>query len=49
MSKGTTLRSVRISDEVWLPAKAKAEAEGVSLSDVIRDALTSFTEDQPES
>lgn len=39
MSAGTTLRNVRIPDEVWDAAKAKAEAEGRSVSEVIRTYL----------
>lgn len=39
MSRGTTHRTVRIEDGLWVAAKAKAEAEGVNLSDVIREAL----------
>jgi len=42
MSRGTTHRSVRVEDELWLPAKAQAESEGVNLSDVIRDALRAY-------
>lgn len=42
MSRGTTHRSVRVEDELWLPAKDKAEAEGTNLSDVIRDALRAY-------
>ena len=28
----TPLRSVRVPDEVWIPAKARAEAEGIPLN-----------------
>ena len=44
MSKGTTHRTVRIEDGLWNAAKAKADAEGVSLSDVIRAALRAYVE-----
>ncbi len=44
MSRGTVHRTIRIEDALWLPAKEKAEAEGIHLSDVIRDALRAFIE-----
>jgi len=47
MSRGTVPRTMRIADEIWLPAKAKAEAEGIHLSDVVRDALKKYAADQP--
>ena len=40
---GTTLRNVRVEDDLWLPAKAKAQAEGRTLSDVIRQALRKYS------
>ena len=42
MTRGTTHRTFRAEDELWLPAKAKAEAEGRNLSDVLRDALRAY-------
>lgn len=39
---GTKLRNVRVEDELWLPAKTKAESEGRTLSDVIREALRRY-------
>lgn len=42
MSRGTIQRSVRIADDIWNSAKTKAEDEGTTLSEVIRDALLSF-------
>lgn len=38
----TPQRSVRVGDEVWLPAKAIAESRGESLSEVIRAALERY-------
>jgi predicted HicB family RNase H-like nuclease len=35
----TPNRNVRVSDEVWDAAMARAVAEGVSVSSVVRDAL----------
>ena len=44
MSKGTTHRTVRIDDELWNQAKAKADADGVNLSIIIREALRQYVE-----
>ena len=44
MSRGTIHRTVRVDDELWNAAKEKAEAEGVSLSEVIRQALQAFVD-----
>lgn len=42
MSRGTPHRAVRVDDELWDAAKAKAEERGESLSDVIREALRQY-------
>jgi antitoxin component of RelBE/YafQ-DinJ toxin-antitoxin module len=42
---GTTRRSVRISDELWEAATSKAEAMGLSVSDILRAALERFVEE----
>ena len=39
MSKGTTRRSIRIDDDLWYKAKEQAEAEGIDLSDLMRQLL----------
>jgi len=49
MSRGTTHRTVRIEDGLWLSAKAKAEAESRNLSDVIRDALRAYVAEDGDS
>lgn len=49
MSRGTIHRTFRIEDDLWLPAKAKAEAEDVNLSDVVREALRVFIADDGAS
>jgi predicted HicB family RNase H-like nuclease len=36
------IRSVRVSDQLWAKAKAKARAEGKSVSEVIVDFLKEF-------
>lgn len=40
------LRSVKVPDEIWVPAQEKAKAEGKSLSQVIREALSKYAEKQ---
>lgn len=40
--KGTTRRSVRVPDEVWNSAAARAAAEGRDLSEVIRTMLIEY-------
>lgn len=45
MSRGTIHRTVRVPDEIWLPAKEKADEEGETLSEVIRRALTEYIAD----
>lgn len=41
-SKGTPHRPIRIKDELWLPAKEKAAAQGTNASEVIRRLLTEW-------
>lgn len=38
----TPVRNARIPDEVWLPAVAKAEAEGISASEAMTEALRQY-------
>jgi len=45
--KGTTMRGVRVPDEVWLPALAVARRRGENLSDVIRQALSEYATTPP--
>ncbi len=40
----TPLRAVRISDELWYRALALAEANGDNLSQIMRDALDEYVE-----
>lgn len=47
MARGTTLRNVRIADELWTSAQKKAAAEGVTVSEVVRDLLTGWVTQQP--
>lgn len=36
------LRSIKMSDEVWNPAKERAAAEGIPLAVIIRNALIAY-------
>lgn len=38
----TPIRSVRIPDEEWHAAVAKARTEGTTVTEVVRDALRQF-------
>lgn len=43
----SNLRTVRIDDELWDAAKARAASEGVPLSVVIRNQLTAYVAPEP--
>jgi predicted DNA binding CopG/RHH family protein len=43
---GTTLRNVRISEELWTAAQERAEREGTNVSEVMRELLQGWV-DQP--
>lgn len=43
MARGTPLRNIRVSDELWQAAKLKAGAEGTSVTEVIIRALEQYT------
>lgn len=38
----TTLRNVRVDDDLWSAAQTRAETEGTTVSDVIRAALETY-------
>lgn len=42
MPRGTTLRNVRVADDLWQRARAVAQVRGESLSDVLRAALERY-------
>lgn len=46
-SKGTARRSIRLEDDLWTAACAKAAAEGTDVSTVIRRALTRYVTAAP--
>lgn len=39
MPRGTTLRNIRVPDELWEAAQAKAKREGRNVSEVVRELL----------
>lgn len=47
MSKGTPLRSVRVPDELWVRALARAEEEQTSVTAVLVEALRVFVTPPP--
>ena len=42
MSKGTTPRAIRISDDLWQEAKVVAERRSDTISEVVRLALEEY-------
>lgn len=44
MTRGTTLRNVRVADDLWQRARAVADERDESLSDVMRTALERYVE-----
>jgi len=47
MYRGTTIRSIRISDQVWDAAKEATERRGETISDVVRRALEAYVAAHP--
>jgi predicted HicB family RNase H-like nuclease len=45
----TPARSFRIPDEIYKPALEKARAEGVSLADIVKDALIEYVGDDEDA
>lgn len=41
---GTTLRNVRIADELWQAAQRYADQHGTTVSDLLREHLQQLTE-----
>lgn len=44
MAKGTTLRNVRIAEELWGAAQQRANCESTTVSEVIRRLLTEWVD-----
>lgn len=42
MSRGTTIRAVRVADDPWEPALARARREGGTVTAVVVAALTAY-------
>lgn len=42
MPRGTTLRNIRVADDLWVAARAVAASRGENLSTVIRAALERY-------
>lgn len=49
MSRGTPHRTMRIEDDLWDRAQAKAKERGEHVSDAVRRALELYAEDQHPS
>lgn len=45
----TPIRTIRIADEVWIPAQAKAKREGRNVSEVVREFLTDYAGEDESS
>jgi hypothetical protein len=41
--RGTTLRNIRISEDLWIQAQIKAQQQSRTVSDVVREFLTVWT------
>ncbi len=46
--KGTRIRNVRVPDDIWLPAKTRAEREGTTLTAVIVQRLGEYGAERSE-
>lgn len=44
---GDRIRNIRVPDELWVAAKAKAAAEGRTVSEVLRDYLKRWVAQPP--
>lgn len=44
VSKGTPLRPIRMPDGLWQAVQAKAESQGTNASEVVRQLLTEWVE-----
>lgn len=45
-AQGTTRRTIRVDDDLWLPAKAAAERRGEDLSTAIRRFLAEYAQEE---
>lgn len=44
----TPIRSIRVPDEIWDPAKVKVKAEGTNLSELIREFLAEYIDEDED-
>lgn len=49
MSKGTPHRPIRISDELWAKAQAKAARLGTTASEKVRELLSAWADEPDDS
>ena len=42
MSGGTPGHTIRVPDEIWIAAKARADQRGEGMGDVVRDLLAEY-------
>ena len=47
MPRGTTLRNIRINDELWTAVQSKAADEGKTASEVVREYLEKWVTRPP--
>lgn len=45
MSRGTTIRTIRVDDDAWTAAMDAAAAQGTSVSEVVRALLADWVAD----
>jgi hypothetical protein len=44
----TPVRSIRIADDIYFPAAERAKSEGRTISDVVRELLSEYIDDNQE-
>jgi predicted transcriptional regulator len=49
MSRGTTLRNVRVPDELWDAALTRAQRDDTNLSEIIRQALAAYVDHEKQN
>ena len=49
MSRGTTHRAIRIDAELWAAVKAQAAAEGITVSDLVRQLLRGWLDNHDDN
>ncbi len=49
VSRGTPLRAVRVPDDLWGAALRRADTDGTSVSEKIRDLLQQWVDSPPDA